>query len=417
MHFINSIIGENHIDILNLNATGALQLAETGFSPVKVFLNNSQDITTGVYNQLVNVPMNILSKHANANLANIQWQYPNGTIIPSWMQSYNNSTATWWLKIDNIPAHGSAIVFIVFYNKSMNVLNNVTTGESPLLSTKFDDGSSVFMQYDNSGLIENDDNILYPTNVGFYYFTKVYDPTDIPGNQGLVGWIYDVGIDTPMFSGLSNRTYLQPHFYVNGSHYLKPHISNGRYFLLGTTLMYPEAFWYVNNTVVQTANNSAFTNYSETYIRSTGVNISVLYSFTTILSPKNVMAGTSFETIKTKITIESTVKQINNNSGTPDVLNVYNNPNGYTISGNITHISVVRYGYFPGMFETSKSFYQIPIMGGLNYILVSNGSSHEVTFVSKDYPLLLIGVEIYLSTISAAAIYVILIFRRNKRGL
>ncbi len=87
------------------------------------------------------------------NLDNIEFTYPNGTVVPSWLEindSYNSSGTLYWLKIGSIPAGNFSMVHMVFFNKSENVLNNVTTGEAPGLSPRYaeyDDGGYVFDFY------------------------------------------------------------------------------------------------------------------------------------------------------------------------------------------------------------------------------------------------------------------------------
>ena len=410
---IKHFIKIKHINVLYLDKNGAVQLGETGIEPLGMTLRNSQHSSTGTYQQHVQIPMKYLLKYANSKLSNVQWQYANGTVIPSWLQSFNSSEATWWIKVSNIPADGNLTVYLAFFAKNHSVLNSFNTGESSLINPLFDDGRSVFNQYNSTSLVGSGTNILYPTDhVGFYFYTNFYNPSGIPGKQGLVGWSYDAGIDTHMFAGLSNATYLQPLYYVNGSHYLSPHIKDGSYHLLGTGLNYPEAYWFVNNTVVATANSTYFTNFSETYIRPTGVNISVLYSFMTTLPPNDEMPSVSVISVGNPAQI---VAAINNDSSGFKPLNVSNNPNGYTISGNINNITFVRYGYFQGMIETIRGFQEIPAMGGLTFILISNGNHSVASFVSKDYPILLDGIILFAGTVAGSVGFIAVDYIRHRR--
>jgi len=412
--YINHSIETRHINVLYLDKSGAVQLGETGIEPLGITLRNSQNKPTGTYQQLVNVPIKYLLKYSNSNLSNLQWQYANGTVIPSWLQSYNRSEATWWLKVSNIAADGSLTVYLVFFANNHSVLNSLDTGESSLINPAFDDGGSVFNQYNSTSLLGSGKGIYYPTNdVGFYFYTKFYDPSGIPGNAGLVGYSYEGGIDTPMFIGLSNTAYLQPFYFVNGTgHLLGPHIKYGNYNLLGTGLDYPEAYWFVNNTIVATANSTYFTNYSPTYVRPTGVNISVLYSFMTTLPPNGVMPSTSIISLGNQAQI---VAAINNDSARLRPLNVSNNPNGYTISGNISNITFVRYGYFSGMIEIVSGFQEIPTMGGLTYVLISNRNHSVASFVSKDYHLLIEGIILFAGTVVGSLCFIAVDYIRSQR--
>ncbi len=310
----------------------------------------------------------------------------------------------------DIPAKSSIYVYLVFYNKGVNLLNNYTVGESSLINPEYDDGESVFLHYSNTGLIGSGENIMYPTNdVGLYFYTEFYNSSSKSGNQGLVGWSIYAGIGTPMFAGLSNTSYFQPYYYINGSHYLSPKLDDGHYYLLGTAFVYPKAYWTVNGTVVQMAENDSFSNFSDTYVRPTGVNISVLYSYMTLLPPNNIMPTVSFDN-NTDVMHE--FSQINSNSFPGVHLYIKNNPNGYTIYGDIPNILIVRYGYFSGMKDVTTNTYEISVMGGLNCIIVSNAPISSISIVSSDYNLLIAGVIIYVGTITACA--GIIIFKRNK---
>ena len=78
--------------------------------------------------------------------------YYNGTIIPSWLESYTSTNAIWWLKIAAIPAGSSETVYVGFAQASTNLFNTVNDGEAPQLSptyAEYDDGASVFNNYWN----------------------------------------------------------------------------------------------------------------------------------------------------------------------------------------------------------------------------------------------------------------------------
>jgi hypothetical protein len=399
------------IPVLYLNDSGYAQISETGIYPIKVVLTNNQNKSTGIFQQLISVPESNFGSNANSNLSNLQWQYSNGSVIPSWMQSYNNTSAIWWLKIANIPPFGHMDIFLTFYPKNSTVLNAETTGESPIINTLYNNGASVFQQFNSSGIVGSGTNQYYPTYAGLFFFAKFYDPTGISGNQALAGWSYGAENDAPMFAALSNTSYVQPYYYVNGPNYLLPHLSDGHYYLFGTVLDYPAAYWYINDTVVQTADSLSFVNYSATYVRPTGVNVSVLYSFMTNLPPNNVMPSVSIQNSSEA----QLIGDINNDSTFQKPVEIVNNPNGYKVKNIESSITVVRYGYFSGMKETVKGFRVYPIMGDLIFVLVSEGNAHTANFVSVDYNLLLYGVIVYVLAIAVPAVYFVITFRRNRK--
>ena len=83
---------------------------------------------------------------------NVEFFYYNGTVIPSWLESYSSSNAIWWLKIAAIPAGSSETVYVGFAPSTTNLFNTVNDGEAPQLSSayaEYDDGAGVFELYSN----------------------------------------------------------------------------------------------------------------------------------------------------------------------------------------------------------------------------------------------------------------------------
>ncbi len=80
---------------------------------------------------------------------NVEFTYPNGTVIPSWLENYTSSRAIWWVKL---ASYGSQTIFMDFVPISTNLFNTVNTGEAPQLSStygEYDNGANVFESYDN----------------------------------------------------------------------------------------------------------------------------------------------------------------------------------------------------------------------------------------------------------------------------
>jgi hypothetical protein len=85
---------------------------------------------------------------------NVEFFYYNGTVIPSWLESYTGSNALWWLKIAAIPAGSSETVYVGFATASVSLFNTVNTGEAPQLSSnyaEYDNGANVFDYYQRWG--------------------------------------------------------------------------------------------------------------------------------------------------------------------------------------------------------------------------------------------------------------------------
>ena len=121
----------------------------------------SSAATPSPFQQRVTVNMNNYNPYASSNLSNIEFTYPNGTIIPSWRENgtTNTQTVVYWLKLGGFT---TTTVDIDFFSTSSNVLNTVNTGEAPQLScsnpsdtascstyAEYDDGANVFNYYQN----------------------------------------------------------------------------------------------------------------------------------------------------------------------------------------------------------------------------------------------------------------------------
>ena len=120
----------------------------------------SSTATPAPFQQMVVVNMNNYNSYASSNLSNIEFTYPNGTIIPSWRENgtSNSQTVLYWLKLGSFT---TTTVYTDFFSTSSNVLNTVNTGEAPQIlcgSTptsscsnyaEYDDGVNVFNYYQN----------------------------------------------------------------------------------------------------------------------------------------------------------------------------------------------------------------------------------------------------------------------------
>ena len=118
----------------------------------------SSAATPSPFQQMVIVNMNNYNSYASSNLQNIEFTYPNGTIIPSWRENgtTNTQTVVYWLKLGSFT---TATVYMDFFSTSSNVLNPVNTGEAPQLtcSNPSDTAScSTYAEYDNGANVFND---------------------------------------------------------------------------------------------------------------------------------------------------------------------------------------------------------------------------------------------------------------------
>ncbi len=116
--------------------------------------NTQSTATSAPFQQEANISLSAFSSYEASNLQNVEFLYPNGTVIPSWLESYSSSYGLWWLKIGGgIPANSAVDIQIAFSLPTSTVLfNNFNDGEAPTLSSsygEYDDGANVFNFYDN----------------------------------------------------------------------------------------------------------------------------------------------------------------------------------------------------------------------------------------------------------------------------
>jgi hypothetical protein len=231
-------------------------------SSIPITILNNQDISTGTnFNQILSINTSQYESKENNNLDNVYFTYPDGQVIPSWLESgqfangtvfsdYANSSflsqsvnTTWWLNLSNgINANSGIIIYMNF--ASSNVLNNSTIGEAPTLSQtygEYDDGNNVFPLYFNfagttlpssiiafTGNITVDNGIIANTSSGgtqFYYNGNSYTQNYIlntfgfiPGDggtgssgTGAFGYIY-AGVNTATYTVFDGWT-------TDGSYY------------------------------------------------------------------------------------------------------------------------------------------------------------------------------------------------------
>ncbi|MFP3417731.1 MAG: hypothetical protein RXO71_05580 [Nitrososphaeria archaeon] len=88
---------------------------------------------------------------------NVEFLY-NNNILPSWLENYTNTSATWWVSIPNgIKAKSSITIQMAIYPKNTNLFGTTSSGkiivgEAPQLSPvygEYDSGFSVFPFYDD----------------------------------------------------------------------------------------------------------------------------------------------------------------------------------------------------------------------------------------------------------------------------
>ena len=137
--------------------------ALTTYEPITI-TNSQSSATPNPFQQMVNFTSsdNGWTSISTGNFGqNVEFFYYNGTIIPSWLESYTDSNAIWWLKIAAIPGGSSETVYVGFAPTSSNLFNTVNDGEAPQIPcgstptsscsnyAEYDDGANVFIDYWN----------------------------------------------------------------------------------------------------------------------------------------------------------------------------------------------------------------------------------------------------------------------------
>ncbi|MCL4371883.1 hypothetical protein M1373_01020 [Candidatus Marsarchaeota archaeon] len=125
----------------------------------KIVVANLQNASTPApFQQLIQLPESAYNNYIeyNPGQANFEFFYPNGTIIPAWIEGNSSSTLIVWLNLKRgIPADNSTLFYIGFANKTANLLSSSGSngiGEAPELTAQYaeyDDGASVFDAYFN----------------------------------------------------------------------------------------------------------------------------------------------------------------------------------------------------------------------------------------------------------------------------
>ena len=175
--------------------------ALTTYEPITI-TNTQSSATPSPFQQMVNFTSadSGFSSIATGNFGqNAEFFYYNGTIIPSWLESYTSTNAIWWLKVAAISGGSSETVYVGFAPISISLFNTVNDGEAPQIPcgstptsscsnyAEYDDGAKVFNYYnDFSGTTLT--NFLITGSSG--YTIKVDNGLFIQGGSSNVYGIY-----------------------------------------------------------------------------------------------------------------------------------------------------------------------------------------------------------------------------------
>ena len=97
---------------------------------VPINITNSQSTATPApFQQMVNITESTYSSYIayNGNLANFEYFYSNGTIIPAWIESNSSGKLVTWVKTISIPASSHIQIYLGFASKTTNLLSSSGT--------------------------------------------------------------------------------------------------------------------------------------------------------------------------------------------------------------------------------------------------------------------------------------------------
>ena len=308
---------------VSTSSTSTIPSGIVAYAPIT--LNNAEATATPApFQQMVNITESSYSSYLayNNNLANFEYFYHNGTIIPSWIESNTTGKLITWINLKSgIPASSNTIIYVGFASKSTNLLSNSGTsgiGEAPQLPStyaQYDDGSSVFNNYWNfagtslpSGWTnENDgygsvtvDNSITASDGSGVYVSISSTANVIEGYVNPSGASGSAKFDAQIVSWGSSGSYYQPYTYDAGFTYYSPAEPLGTYNIYGMANNGVNAYWYFNNVLVQTQSSNAG---QPTQIvlgagGNAGGTISSYWIYIRVFPPNGVMPSVTFGAIQ-----------------------------------------------------------------------------------------------------------------------
>ncbi|MGP6293572.1 hypothetical protein [Caldiplasma sukawensis] len=177
----NSFHNNNEVPLIGSSSQGKIP-SNIRYQVPLYIVNNQSEPTVNGFQQLVDIQHDLFSPYLNesGSLANFEFFYTNGTIIPSWIESFNSTVTVVYVKLYSIPANSSLKILLGFAAKNVNLLSSSGTegiGEAPQLSPLFgeyDDGSSVFLWYNNGQTISGYSYINGSEGLGLTSTTDPY---------------------------------------------------------------------------------------------------------------------------------------------------------------------------------------------------------------------------------------------------
>ena len=190
------------LGLQNVNTTGTVAGTSitgkpstlTSYEPITI-TNTQSSATPSPFQQMINFTSSDpgFSSISTGNFGqNLEFFYYNGTVIPSWLESYTSNYAIWWLKLSSIPAGSSETVYVGFAPASTNLFNTVNDGEAPGLSTiygEYNNYIDIGLKYIPATTLNAtiSSSTLYADGWGYNYYSELF------GNNDTAVWVNDSG--------------------------------------------------------------------------------------------------------------------------------------------------------------------------------------------------------------------------------
>ena len=248
--FLSGSTAEIYVSSLNIISPSCLLPQQLLIIPKNIInyipltIKNSQPTATpSPFQQEVVVDSADYQQYEASNLQNVEFFYPNGTIINSWLESGNSNTVTssvYWLKLSGIPASSSITIYMGFASTSTNLFNTVNVGEAPQLSPTYGEYNNI-ADVMNTGLLYQ----FYQLNGGgIQSQATVYQAQLTPNSVFAYGSLTATAGPTLYQSALSGSSQdvngaTDPNVIINyqysysgGSPFPNPPISNPQYVIM-----------------------------------------------------------------------------------------------------------------------------------------------------------------------------------------
>ncbi len=103
---------------------------------IPLTIDNTQNAGESTFQQMINITSSdpgwsYISKNPFGQ--NVEFLYPNGQVIPSWLQSNTSNSGVWWIKLESLPANSIIKIYMAFAPTNVNLFNGNTIGEASTL--------------------------------------------------------------------------------------------------------------------------------------------------------------------------------------------------------------------------------------------------------------------------------------------